>query len=68
MTDPIVPDPVAVAGLSDGLRRSLVTVYRELADGNARLGFHDLAVRCATNAALLDAENVIVWETTPCDS
>jgi hypothetical protein len=65
MTDPIVPDPVAVAGMNPSLKQAIVTVYRELADGNARLGFHDLAVRCATNAALLDAENVIVWEAEP---
>jgi hypothetical protein len=68
MTDqPIIPDTLAVRGMSDGLKQSIVTIYRELADSNARLGFHDLAAHCAMNAAALDfGGEITLMEAAPC--
>ena len=50
----IIPDPVALRGLSDPLRLTIIAIYRELAAGNYLLGHHDLVERCQTNADALE--------------
>ena len=62
----IVPDALALRGLSDGLKASIIAIYRDLARGSYLLGQHDLVETCTRNADALEHGGVLdLSEVTP---